>query len=312
MSAVLATPTVALAPIGKSALRVGFGTGGLLRISSARGRQNTLAAALASGITHFDTAPLYGFGESERALGRFLRGRRGEVTLTTKFGLQPSALAARLVLLQSLARRAIELFPALRRAAVRNSGALSTPPFFSRADAGKSLEKSLRALRTEYVDFFLAHQASAAALPDEDLIGWLEDVRRQGKILAYGVATDFDWLPPVLQQRPQLSGVIQFDSDPTRRHDALPGSGAHRLLITYGFLGRAITACRAHLRAFDRVSDDEVGGLLLRAAVLSNPDGIVLMQSRSHRRIESNVRAATRSHDDERVRDLLQQLGSRL
>lgn len=311
MSAALATPTVSLGPIGKSALRVGFGTGGLLRISSARRRQSTLAAALASGITHFDTAPLYGFGESERALGRFLRGRRGEVTLTTKFGLQPSALAARLVVLQSLARRAIELFPALRRAAVRNSGALSAPPFFSRAEAGKSLEKSLRALRTEYVDFFLAHQASAASLPDEELIGWLEDVRRQGKILAFGVATDFDWLPPVLQQRPQLSGVVQFDSDPTRRHDGLSGSRTDRLLITYGFLGRAIAVCRAHLRELDRVSDDELGGLLLRAAVLSNPDGIVLMQSRSARRIESNVRAATRSDDDERVRALLQQLGSR-
>ena len=63
---------VALPIIGKSTSRVGFGTGGLLRIGSARRRQNTLAAALASGVTHFDTAPLYGFGESERALGRFL------------------------------------------------------------------------------------------------------------------------------------------------------------------------------------------------------------------------------------------------
>src|SRR5207253_1272155 len=120
-----AAPTVALRLVGKSALRIGFGTGGLMRISGARRRQDMLAAALASGITHFDTAPLYGFGESERALGSLLRGRRNHVTLTTKFGLEPSALAARLVVLQSLARRAIELFPALRHAAVRNSGALS-------------------------------------------------------------------------------------------------------------------------------------------------------------------------------------------
>lgn len=282
-----------------------------MRITSARRRQDTLSAALTSGITHFDTAPLYGFGESERALGRFLRGRRGKVTLTTKFGLEPSALAARLVPLQSLARRAIELFPALRRAAVRNSGALSTPPSFSRAAATRSLERSLRALRTDYVDFFLAHQASASALPDAELIAWLEEVRHAGKILAFGVATEFEWLLPVLQQRPQLSRVIQFDSDPSRRHDGLPMSGSETLLITYGFIGRAVATCRERLRGFDRVTDDELGGLLLRAAVLANPDGIVLMQSRSIRRIESNVRSATDARDDERVRDLVKQLGSR-
>lgn len=303
-------PSVVLRPIDKSALRVGFGTGGLMRITSARRRQSTLAAALASGVTHFDTAPLYGFGESERALGCFLRGRRSQVTVTTKFGLEPSALAARLGIFQGLARRAIELFPALRRAAVRNSGALSTPPSFSLGAASKSLERSLRALRTDHVDFFLAHQASATSLPDEDLIGWLEEARRAGKLLAFGVATDFEWVTPVLQQRPQLARVVQFDRDPTRRYDDLPGAMPDRLLITFGFVGRAIAICRQHLRSLDRVADDELGGLLLRAAVLSNPDGIVLMQSRSIERIEKNVRAATNARDDERVRDLVQQLGA--
>jgi D-threo-aldose 1-dehydrogenase len=305
--------SVALPGIGKTALRVGFGTGGLLRIGSSRRQQDVLAAALTSGITHFDTAPLYGFGESERALGRFLRGRRGKVTLTTKFGLQPSALAARLALLQRPARRALELFPALRRTAVRNSGALTAPPYFSRAAASASLEKSLRALQTEYVDFFLAHQASAVALPDEDLMGWLEEARRAGKILAFGVATDFEWLLPVLQQRPQLARVAQFDSDLTRRN-ASALVDENRLLITYGFISRAIATCRERLPDFrgggSNVTDDELGGLLLRAAVLANPDGIVLMQSRSTTRIEANVRAATSPHDDERVHELVTLLGT--
>jgi D-threo-aldose 1-dehydrogenase len=304
------TRTVRLPLIGKTASPVGFGTGGLLRIGSARRRQDTLAAALASGITHFDTAPLYGFGESERALGRFLRGRRGEVTLTTKFGLQPSALAARLVVFQSAARRALALFPVLRRAAVRNAAVLQTPPSFSRKGARASLERSLRSLRTDYVDFFLAHQASPEAMPDEELIDWLEAARQHGKILAFGVATDFQWLPPVLQQRPRLSRVIQFDSDLTRGEAAANVVASDRVVITYGFIGRAIAACRERLRGFERVGDEELGGLLLRAAVLANPGGIVLMQSRSTRRIESNMRAATSARDDERVRELVKLLGS--
>jgi hypothetical protein len=281
----------------------------LLRIGSARRRQDVLAAALGSGITHFDTAPLYGFGESERALGRFLRGRRSQVTLTTKFGLQPSALAARLVIFQSAARRALELVPALRRAAVRNSSVLQTPPLFSKATAMRSLEKSLRSLRTDHVDFFLAHQASAASMPDEDLIDWLEAVKREGKIAAFGVATDFEWLTPVLQQRPRLSRVVQFDSDLTRRATAAVTTG-DRVVITYGFIGRSITACRERLPGWAGVAEEELGGMLLRAAVLANPTGTVLMQSRSTPRIESNVRAATSAHDDERVNELVKLLGS--
>lgn len=324
---------VALPIVGKSTSRIGFGTGGLLRIGSARRRQNTLAAALANGVTHFDTAPLYGFGESERALGRFLRGQRNQVTLTTKFGLQASPLAARLAIFQRAGRRALKLFPALRRAAVRNAGSLSTPPCFSLPAAQASLEKSLRSLRTDYVDFFLAHQASADALPGEDLVGWLEDTRRTGKILAYGVATDFDWLLPVLQQRPRLSQVVQFDSDLTRQNVVAAGGGADRLLITYGFIGRAVAICRERLAAIragsnkstpdtglrngepmsselDRSDDDELGGLLLRAAILANPQGIVLMQSRSIERIKRNVRAASSDREDERVRELVNLLRS--
>jgi D-threo-aldose 1-dehydrogenase len=324
---------IALPVIGKSTSRVGFGTGGLLRIGSARRRFNTLAAALASGVTHFDTAPLYGFGAAERSLGQFLRGRRNEVTLTTKFGLRASPVAARLAVFQRVGRRALQMFPALRRAVVRKAGALAAPPSFSLAEVQASLDRSLRSLQTDYVDFYLAHQASADALPGEELIGWLEDTRRAGKILAFGVATDFDWLLPVLQRRPQLSAVVQFDSDLTRHNVAAVGNGTERLLITYGFIGRAISVCRerlANVRAgrenpttriplatdalmaegLDRMDDDRLGGLLLRAAVLGNPRGIVLMQSRSTTRIERNVDAATSDLDDELVHELVNLLGS--
>jgi predicted oxidoreductase len=303
--------------IGKATSRVGFGTGGLLRIGSARERQAILAAALASGITHFDTAPIYGFGEAERALGRFLAGRRSRVTLTTKFGLQPSRVAARLAPLQRAGRRALQAFPALRRVAVRNSGVLYSPPSFSVSSVRAGLEASLRALRTDHVDFYLAHQASTDALPAEDVIGLLEDLRRAGKILAFGVATEFDWLMPVLHRRPQLSQVVQFDSELTRGN-VVTLSGTDRLLITYGFIARAITVCRERLRSapsadgeLERADDDTLGGLLLRATVVANPRGIVLMQSRSTARIERNVRAACHTRDDERVRRLVELLGPR-
>src|SRR5919204_4322127 len=44
--------------------------------------------ALELGVTLFDTADVYGCGHSERVLGRALAGRRDEVVISTKFGLQ--------------------------------------------------------------------------------------------------------------------------------------------------------------------------------------------------------------------------------
>ncbi len=306
---------MAQAVIGKPVSRVGFGTGGLLRIGSARERQGILASALDNGITHFDTAPIYGFGEAERSLGRFLQGQRSRVTLTTKFGLQPSRLAARLVPLQRAGRRMVQLFPAIRRAAVRSSGALYSPPSFSVAAVQRSLEQSLRALRTDHVDFFLAHQASGEVLPAQEVIELLENLRRAGKILAFGVATDFERLPPVLSQRPQLSKVVQFDSDLTTGNAAKLGH-ADRLLITYGFINRSVAICRERLRSctgdesdLAAAADDTLGGLLLRAAVLANPQGSVLMQSRSAARIKLNMQSANGAGDDERVHRLVKLLG---
>ena len=43
-------------------------------------------AALDAGITHVDTADVYGDGESERMLGRALGSRRADVVIATKFG----------------------------------------------------------------------------------------------------------------------------------------------------------------------------------------------------------------------------------
>ena len=45
-----------------------------------------LAAALDLGINVFDTADAYGQGDSERELGRALRGRRGDAFVVTKLG----------------------------------------------------------------------------------------------------------------------------------------------------------------------------------------------------------------------------------
>ncbi|MEM6326611.1 MAG: aldo/keto reductase [Bacteroidota bacterium] len=63
------------------------------KIDEAASRE-VVHAALDAGVTHFDTAELYGGGESERFLGRTLGSRRDEIVLATKFGYRGGDAAA--------------------------------------------------------------------------------------------------------------------------------------------------------------------------------------------------------------------------
>src|SRR5215472_13818481 len=87
----------------------------------------TIHAALDRGITLIDTAPAYGFGHSESVIGRAIaeRGRRDEVVLSTKAGLE---------------QRGQALF--------RNS---------TRNQIFEEIELSLQRLRTDYIDLYQVH-----------------------------------------------------------------------------------------------------------------------------------------------------------
>jgi aryl-alcohol dehydrogenase-like predicted oxidoreductase len=67
--------------------RLSFGTASLHHLFSAGRRQGLLQHALANGFTHFDTAPYYGFGLAEVALGRLPALDRDRMTVATKVGL---------------------------------------------------------------------------------------------------------------------------------------------------------------------------------------------------------------------------------
>ena len=52
--------------------------------------RDVVHAALDAGITHFDTAEMYGGGKSEEFLGAALGGRRDDVVIATKFSPRPA------------------------------------------------------------------------------------------------------------------------------------------------------------------------------------------------------------------------------
>jgi L-galactose dehydrogenase/L-glyceraldehyde 3-phosphate reductase len=85
--------------LGRTGLRVsalGFGcgnVGGLLIRGAPAERERAVARALELGINYFDTAPLYGDGQSEQNLGQALRSLEADVHVGTKVRVPPAELS---------------------------------------------------------------------------------------------------------------------------------------------------------------------------------------------------------------------------
>jgi aryl-alcohol dehydrogenase-like predicted oxidoreductase len=156
------------------------------------GRKDSLAAlgaAYEAGVTFFDTARSYGYGESEVLLGQFLRGRRDSVVISTKFGILPVGNSGFKRSLKPLARKLLRMVPAARKAMQGRIAAQFSANHFSVAALHESVETSLRALRTDYIDLLFMHEAPVSVLQQEDLLAALERLVAQGKVLRFGVAS---------------------------------------------------------------------------------------------------------------------------
>ena len=92
---------------------IGFGCSAL---SSVGGKKalHLLGTAFDAGVRHFDVARYYGYGESEGMLGTFVKSRRAQVTITTKFGIEPPRRTNALRFAMQAGRRLVQFVPAAR------------------------------------------------------------------------------------------------------------------------------------------------------------------------------------------------------
>ena len=171
---------------------VGFGCAGLMQSPSRKERMAVLGSAVDSGITHFDTARMYGLGMAEEELGAFLRTvDRDAVTVATKFGIDAVGAARRLGRFQAPARALLQKAPALRRVVKRRQAAFNTARSYDAAVAARSLDESLTALGVDYVDILFVHAPRPGdTLESDELHHFFERARQQGKIRAWGVSQD--------------------------------------------------------------------------------------------------------------------------
>ncbi len=115
-----------------------------------------LEEAFDLGVTHFDSAALYGLGHNETLLGKsFLKKHRQQITLISKGGVGPSE-----------GKRVIDSRPESIR---------------------RDLEGSLKRLQTDVIDLYYLHRWDKK-VPIEDAIGTLGDFVKEGKVRAIGMS----------------------------------------------------------------------------------------------------------------------------
>ncbi|MFF2192547.1 aldo/keto reductase [Streptomyces sp. NPDC058157] len=155
--------TIARAELGKGGPVVGIQGLGCMGMSEFYGDTDetaaraTLDAALAAGVTLFDTADVYGRGANEEFLAPFVAAHRDEITLATKFAIERSD------------------DPAHR--GVRND----------RAYVRQAVEGSLRRLGVDVIDLYYMHRRDPA-VPFAESVGAMAELVQEGKVRHLGLS----------------------------------------------------------------------------------------------------------------------------
>lgn len=202
--------TTQLGLTGITASVLGFGCSALLGRSGRRESLAALGAAWDAGITLYDTARSYGYGESEALLGEFLRGRRDQAVISTKFGIlaAPQPMWKRIA--KPIGRKILALAPSSQGMLRKQAATQFTGNQFTIAVLEASIHESLRKLGTDYVDLLFMHAAPAAVLDDDELLAALDKLIASGKIRAAGISADPDVIGLTLQRKPHALHALQF------------------------------------------------------------------------------------------------------
>jgi aryl-alcohol dehydrogenase-like predicted oxidoreductase len=149
--------------VGNSGLQVsvvGLGCNNFGRRADKAGTAVVVNAAIDAGITFFDTADVYGTGESEEYLGAAIRGHRQDLVIATKFRSP------------------------MRESVYAQGG--------SRRYIMQAVEASLNRLGTDYIDLYQMHGPDPKTPIDETLYA-LDALVRSGKVRYIGSSNFGGW-----------------------------------------------------------------------------------------------------------------------
>jgi aryl-alcohol dehydrogenase-like predicted oxidoreductase len=157
---------VRYSPLGSSGLvvsTVGVGCNAFGTRIGGDAVREIVDTALELGVNFFDTADTYGLGASEELLGHALRGRRDEVVVATKFGMDMAGHNG------------------------ADHGARASRRYVRRA-----VEGSLRRLGTDHIDLYQLHQPDLVT-PVEETLRALDELVTEGKVRYVGCSNFASW-----------------------------------------------------------------------------------------------------------------------
>jgi len=136
--------------------------------------RSIIDAALDEGITYFDTADLYDFGENEKIVGECLKGRRDKAIIATKAGNRWNA----------------------------DKSGWSWDP--SKKHIKQAVKDSLKRLQTDYIDLYQLHGGTIED-PVDETIEAFEELKQEGLIRYYGISSI---RPNVVREFVDRSGIV--------------------------------------------------------------------------------------------------------
>jgi D-threo-aldose 1-dehydrogenase len=304
-------------PGGDRTSNLGMGTGRLMGAITLRESLALLEAAFDAGIRHFDTAPSYGSGQSESCLGEFLSRHRNEVTITTKYGIAPPKHPGLITIAQGLVQPLLTHIPVFKATLQKVHRAVPTnraARVFSIDAARETLDDSLRALRTDRVDLWLLHEPGVEDLENPDLLSFMEDSVRAGKIGAFGVGSNSKKIPAIYARRPEYCPVIQCEWDPFLPQDRYAGhlTICHSVFRNWpeklaGRFKQDREFCQrwSIQTGVDVEAPGVLDALLLKAALIQNAGGIILFFSKKKQNIVNNAGVASDASLERPAQNLL-------
>lgn len=167
--------------------------------------------ALEIGVNFFDTADVYGLGQSERTLGKALRGHRHKAVIATKFGVR--------------------------------TGNGKTTYDNSASYIKEACKNSLRRLGTDYIDLYQVHYRDGKT-PVTEVLEALEQLKKEGWVRCFGLSNIHQ--EDVAELKEQKGRFVSFQDEYSlacRKNEEDMFALSEELMLTpltWGSLGQGI------------------------------------------------------------------------
>ncbi len=155
---------------------------------------DAIDAAIDAGITTIDTAPVYGFGQSEEIVGQAIKGKRDKLQILTKYGLRWDGTKGQ------------HFF----RSTSNDGSPIEIYKFAGKESVIQECEFSLKNLGTDYIDLYQIHWSDPTT-PIQEAMEAMDILIRQGKVRYAGVCNFDDQLvAETLKYHPIISDQVPY------------------------------------------------------------------------------------------------------